>query len=148
MKCMGVAGLLLLGVTFGCSGTVPDNLGVRDGRLSACPDSPNCVSSQAQPEDEKHFIEPLTYTGPKADAMKRLFGVLNTQERVKIVQKSGDYFHVEFKTALMRFVDDVEFYFPDEPVIHVRSASRLGTSDLGVNRKRVELLRSLFNGKP
>ena len=64
--------------------------------------------------------------------------------RTRILTKEEDYIRVEYTSRLFRFVDDVEFYFPEEPVIHVRSASRLGYSDLGANRRRVERIRELF----
>jgi uncharacterized protein (DUF1499 family) len=128
-----------------CAGKRPINLGVRSGHLLECPGTPNCVSSQAT--DEDHYIASFTYSGDKKDAFLRLKKIIESEERTKIITENENYLHAEFTTAIMRFVDDVEFYFPDEPLIHVRSASRVGYSDLGVNRKRVEHLRELFSGK-
>ena len=126
-----------------CAGKRPANLGFRSGHLADCPETPNCVSSQAT--DKDHFIEPFSYTGDKKEAFQRLKKIIESEERTRIITESENYLHVEFTTAIMRFVDDVEFYFPDEPLIHVRSASRVGYSDLGVNRRRVEHLRELFS---
>jgi uncharacterized protein (DUF1499 family) len=111
-------------------------------RLTDCPSKPNCVSSQAA--DEDHAVAPLRYQGEKVAAFKRLKKIVESSERSTIVAESENYLHIECKSAIMGFVDDVEFYSPKEKVIHVRSASRLGYFDLGVNRKRVEQIRKLF----
>lgn len=122
------------------AGKRPTNLGVQDGRLRACPGTPNCVCSYDS--DAGHAIAPLSYTSTPAEAMAKLKAVVNAMERTTIVTESADYLYAEFKTKLMGFVDDVEFYCdPAAKVIHVRSASRLGKSDLGVNRQRVEAIR-------
>ena len=128
------------------SGTRPDNLGVKDGKLAACPNSPNCVSSQSPNADETHFIQPLKYTSASEKALADLKKVIESEDRTKIINESPDYLYAEFKSALMGYVDDVEFYLDSSSnTIHVRSASRLGQSDLGVNRKRIETIRSKFN---
>lgn len=139
--------LIMLGSFFlaGCAGRPPANLGVTDGRLAPCPDRPNCVSSQAA--DPARYVEPLTYEGSREAARQRLKQVITGMPRAVITEESPDYIRAEFTSAIMRFVDDVEFYFPPEPVIQVRSASRLGYSDLGVNRKRVETIRKRFYGR-
>jgi uncharacterized protein (DUF1499 family) len=121
---------------FNFSGKRPTNLGVKNGKLAPCPGSPNCVNSQSQ--DPKSKIEPLP-TVAIADLRK----VLESMERTTIVEQTENYLYAEFKSKLMGYVDDVEFYLdPNEKVMHVRSASRLGQSDLGVNRKRVEEIRA------
>ncbi|MGB3761016.1 MAG: DUF1499 domain-containing protein [Rivularia sp. (in: cyanobacteria)] len=128
------------------SGTKPDNLGVNNGKLAACPNSPNCVSSQSPSSDETHFIQPLKYTSTTDKALTDLKNVIESEDRTKIIKESSDYLYAEFKSALMGFVDDVEFYLDSSTnTIHVRSASRLGQSDLGVNRKRIETIRTKFN---
>lgn len=129
---------------FSFSGKRPDNLGVKAGKLAACPNTPNCVSSQAPAGDTEHQISPLTYQSSPSDAMAKLKSVIAGIERTQIITETSDYLYVEFTTALMGFVDDVEFYFdPSTPgQIQVRSASRLGQSDLGVNRKRIEEIRA------
>lgn len=128
------------------SGTKPDNLGVNSGKLAACPNSPNCVSSQSPTSDETHFIQPLKYSSTKEKALADLKNVIESEDRTTIINETSDYLYAEFKSALMGFVDDVEFYLDSNTnTIHVRSASRLGQSDLGVNRKRVETIRTKFN---
>ncbi|AFZ23846.1 hypothetical protein Cylst_1563 [Cylindrospermum stagnale PCC 7417] len=125
------------------AGQRPSNLGVRDGRLAPCPNSPNCVSSQSS--DPTHQIAPLTFTTTPEKAIAFLERIIQSLPRTKIITESEDYIYAEFKSALMGFVDDVEFYLdPKTKVIQVRSASRLGESDLGVNRQRIETIRAKF----
>lgn len=127
--------LLTLGMA-GCAGQPPDNLGVRDGRLAPCPESPNCVSSQET--DEVHGMEPLAIPLPPERAQELLLEVLQEMPRSKIVTTEPGYVRAEFRSRIFRFVDDVEFYFDKEAgLLHYRSASRLGRSDLGVNRDRM-----------
>ncbi|GAP63413.1 hypothetical protein ARMA_1836 [Ardenticatena maritima] len=119
--------------------------GVRNGQLAPCPETPNCVSSQADPSDRLHFIEPIRYEGDQQAAHERLLRVIQSMPRVTIIENRPDYIYAEFRTQWMRFVDDVEFYFDDDAkVIHVRSASRVGRGDMGVNRTRVETIRRAF----
>jgi uncharacterized protein (DUF1499 family) len=126
-------------------GQRPNTLGVKEGKLASCPKSPNCVVSQGQ-EDAEHAIAPLQYEGDRTTAMARLVDIIGGMPRTKIIQQTEDYLYAEFTSQWMGFVDDVEFYLPDNPgIIHVRSASRLGESDLGVNRQRIESVRSQFN---
>jgi uncharacterized protein (DUF1499 family) len=124
-------------------GTRPSHLGVNNGQLAACPNTPNCVSSQASASDQEHSIAPIAFEGEGKGAIAKLKTIIENSERTKIIQADDNYLYAEFASQLMGFVDDVEFYADDSAkVIHVRSASRLGQSDLGVNRKRVEALRS------
>jgi uncharacterized protein (DUF1499 family) len=126
---------------FSFSGTRPTNIGVIDGKLLACPNSPNCVSSQST--DAEHKIAPLTYTGDPAKALADLKAVIINTPRTKIITAEGNYLYAEFTSALMGYVDDVEFYLnADKGVIELRSASRLGQSDLGANRDRIEAIRA------
>jgi uncharacterized protein (DUF1499 family) len=138
-------GLVTLVLLTGCAGSVPD-LGINNGELAPCPKTPNCVNSQA--DGEKHYIQPIRYTGTQEDARARLLQILGSQRRAEILTAQENYIRAEFTSALFRFVDDVEFYFPKEAsggtVIHIRSASRIGYSDLGANRKRIERIRSEF----
>ena len=114
--------------------------------LSACPSSPNCVSTQAI--DEEHAITPFRYAKARAEAKEFLKAVMATLPRTKLVVEDDSYLHYEFTTLLLRFVDDVEFLFDETTkTIHFRSASRTGYSDLGVNRKRMEQVRALVSGK-
>ncbi|MHC5210744.1 MAG: DUF1499 domain-containing protein [Planctomycetota bacterium] len=110
-------------------------------RLLPCPDRPNCVSSQAQ--DPRRRVEPLRYSGPADAALARLLSLLEAWPRTRIVSSEGGRVHAEVRTALLRFTDDVDFLLDESTgVIHVRSASRLGWSDMGTNRRRVEALRA------
>ena len=121
---------------FNFSGTRPNNLGVKDGKLAPCPGSPNCVSSQsADPQFNIDPLPPITIADLKT--------IVANMERTTIIEETDNYLYAEFKSKLMGYVDDVEFYLDsDANVIQVRSASRLGKSDLGVNRKRIEEIRS------
>lgn len=125
------------------AGKRPSNLGIRNGRFVPCPGTPNCVSSQSQ--DAQHKIEPLTYRSTPTVAIANLKKVVQRMPRTRVIQSTSDYLYAEFKSAIMGFVDDVEFYLDKQAkLIHVRSASRLGQSDLGVNRNRVEAIRTEF----
>jgi uncharacterized protein (DUF1499 family) len=115
-------------------------------QLAQCPSSPNCVSTQAT--DEGHAIAPLRYRKSRAEAKEALKDIVRTMSRTKLVEEDESYLHYEFTSLLLRFVDDVEFLFDDETkTIHFRSASRTGYGDLGVNRKRMEEIRSLISDK-
>lgn len=115
-------------------------LGVNQGHLASCPASPNCVVSQDG--DSKHAIKPIEYHVDRDTARKTLAKVLTVVPRTSTIEESDDYIYATSKSRIFGFVDDVEFYFPkDENVIHVRSASRVGDSDLGVNRRRIEQIR-------
>jgi len=93
-------------------------------------------------EEQTHYIEPFNYPSGKRHALQTLQRVLADLDPATIIVQSDDYLHVEFKSRYLGFVDDVEFYLPNnEPLIHIRSASRMGYSDLGVNRKRMNSLR-------
>jgi len=121
----------------------PHNLGLKNNMLAPCPSSPNCVLSQAS--DPKHQIHPIHYTSSVEIAKERLNQVILSMVDTRIITQNKVYWHVEFTTRWLRFIDDVEFYFPEsEALIHLRSASRSGYWDLGVNRKRVEEIRSRF----
>lgn len=127
----------------GCAVGRHSNLGVRDGRLTPCPDRPNCVSSQSI--DAAHYVAPLMYSETAADAFTVLKKIIERMDRTMIVEETATYLHIEVASALFGFVDDVEFFVDDtEKKIHVRSASRLGYSDLGVNRRRVERIRQAW----
>ena len=136
--------LLLVTVTnlsiLGCSGVPPRHLGLKEGRLIPCPSTPNCVSSQST--DPRHAVAPLPLRSAGYDAVLQLKKIVIEMPRTRIVEEQGLYLRAEFRSALFRFVDDVEF-FPDETagIIHVRSASRVGRSDFGVNRERIEEIR-------
>jgi uncharacterized protein (DUF1499 family) len=140
--------IILLSFVFmtGCSGTIP-KLGVMSDQLTPCPSKPNCVSSQAT--DKDHYIHPINFTGTPQDAQDKLLQILSALERTKVIVVQDNYIHVEFTSKIFKFVDDVEFYFPptntEQIIINVRSASRIGYSDLGANQQRIEQIRIQFN---
>jgi uncharacterized protein (DUF1499 family) len=119
-----------------------------DARLAPCPDKPNCVSSQAAESDKQHHIDALTYSGEPAQARERLERAIAGMKRARVVMRQANYWRVEFTSALWGFVDDVEFLFDDNAKrIDIRSASRVGKSDFGVNRRRMEEIRRRFSGQ-
>lgn len=117
----------------------PANLGVTDGRLARCKRTPNCVSSQADASDREHYIAPIAYTG----SMERLRKAIEELPLATIIVAKGNYLYAEFRTPILRFIDDVEFLL-EKDFLQVRSASRLGRRDFRANRNRVEQLRSLI----
>lgn len=117
----------------------PTNLGAKDGRLAPCRRSPNCVSSQADPHDREHYIAPIAFSG----GMEAVREAIAALPLATVVKAEGNYLYAEFRTPLLRFVDDVEFLKIGD-LVHVRSASRLGRRDFKANRKRVERLRALI----
>ena len=122
------------------TGTPPTDIGIHNSHLIDCPASPNCVSSSAS--DDEHYIAPIEYTAAPDSVRDKLVAVLENQPRTEIVEQTDDYIRVQFTSRLMGFVDDAEFHFiPDEKIITMRSAARLGESDLGVNRRRLEQFR-------
>jgi uncharacterized protein (DUF1499 family) len=132
-------------ITGGNSGI---GLRIVDGRLAPCPMKPNCVSSQAEASDKQHYIEPLIYTGEPAQARERLEGAIAGMKRAQMVVRAANYWRAEFRSALWRFVDDVEFLLDDNVrQIDIRSAARVGYSDFGVNRRRLEEIRRRFLGQ-
>ena len=137
-----IPGVLLAAILSLMSTTLP--AGEITHLLAPCPASPNCVSSKAT--DTEHFTEPLQFTGDASMAWSRLIAALGTESRLSIVEDTGSYLHAEARSLVFRFVDDVEFVLdPEAGVIQVRSASRTGYSDFGVNRRRVERIRNLFS---
>jgi len=121
----------------------PNNIGLKNDLLAPCPSSPNCVLSQAS--DAKHKIKPIYYAASVEAAKGILNKVIQSMDGTRIITQEKVYWHVEFTTRWLSFIDDVEFYFVDtEALIHLRSASRSGFWDLGVNRKRAEEIRSRF----
>ena len=124
-----------------CSGQRPDNLGVDNGRLAPCPASPNCVCSEAC--DQQHLAPPFRLKLPAAEAWEAVKQMVQQLPRTRIITQTDAYLHAECSSAVFGFVDDLELYLrPTDNIIAVRSASRLGYSDFGVNRKRVENLRA------
>lgn len=128
---------------FSCSGQRPTNLGITDNKLAACPSSPNCVSSDAN--DEPHKVLAIKFNVLANDAWEITKQTVVKLPRTQIVSETPDYLHAECTSAVFGFVDDLELQLrPAEGIIAIRSASRLGHSDLGVNRDRIETLRVLL----
>lgn len=120
----------------------PGNLGVTDGRLAPCRRTPNCVSSQADPGDAVHYIAPIPFRGDAAAAIAAVRNAVESMQRATVIREAPGYLYAEYRSRLIRFVDDVEFAFDGKAgVLHVRSSSRIGRRDFGVNRARVESLR-------
>lgn len=128
-------------------GTPPNDLGVNDGKLKPPSNTPNSVSSQASlypdhPQRTYADIAPLPMKGNASATLDRIAGIIEAMDGAKIIEREPGYLYAQFTTRLMKYVDDAEFWFdPDTEVIQVRSASRLGKSDLGVNRERIEFIR-------
>ena len=136
--------LIFLLLISGCSSDRYGNLGIKNGELRACPDTSNCVSSQSIKKSD--YIAPIHSPKNVSGIKNILLETINAMKRTRIVSHDKNYVHVEFTSALFRFVDDVEFLIDEKNrTIHVRSASRVGYSDLGVNRKRVEKIRKTFS---
>ncbi|MDU0354268.1 DUF1499 domain-containing protein [Paraglaciecola aquimarina] len=139
--------LVLLGFVLlsGCTSVSPE-LGVKNGQLTPCPEKPNCVSSLT--EDKSQYVEPMLHDGQPRQIKSDILQVLAELDNSQTTVSKDNYIRAEFTSTVFRFVDDVEFYFPETTSngtqIHLRSASRVGHSDFGVNRKRIELIRSKF----
>ena len=129
-------------------GTAPENLGLRDGKLKAPSNSPNSVSSQAalwpgHPQAETARIAPLPVAGDAAATMARIQAIVKATPGATVIKAESGYLHATFSTRLLKYTDDVEFWFDAaHGVVQVRSASRLGRGDFGVNRARVESIRA------
>lgn len=146
MTHVNISGIALLFIlttsllTSGCSSN-PASGGVSEGTLTACPSSPNCVGSEGN--DEDHSFDRLKYQGTPEQAKEKLMSVLNAYPNTKIVLNKENYIQAEFTTSIMRYVDDGEFLI-DEEGIQVRSASRIGYSDMGKNRSRMEEIKAAY----
>jgi len=123
----------------------PDNLGVKTGQLSQCPTTANCISSQAP--DSEHHIDAIAYESENhPDPISEIEAIVKSLDRSEIIAATNNYLRAEITSRWFGFVDDVEFYLNDDSgIIEVRSAARLGESDLGVNRARMETIRAKFS---
>ena len=142
---LGLSLMVLVGLSGCASGSSPaqSTFDPQNRQFAPCPDSPNCVSTAAT--DEEHAIEPYPFSGTAADAKAKMISVINELPRTKIVGETDNTLHVEFRSRVFRFVDDVEFFFDEaDSLVQYRSASRTGYSDMGVNRKRMEEIRTSF----
>lgn len=112
--------------------------------ITPCPKTPNCVSSVDT--DRAHFVQPLRFESSVKDAQHRLLNILSELKRYRVVKFEECFIQVEFTSSVFGFVDDVAFFFDDrKKIIHVKSASRVGIYDLGVNRRRIENIRKRFD---
>ena len=134
MKIGSISGLMTMFIMGSVSGAGMEGLGATEDRLAPCPDSPNCVSTQS--ESKRHVMAPLSYLQTRE---AKILSILRAMKRTEVVKVTEFYLHAEFRTALWRFVDDVEFLFDDAArVVHFRSASRAGYYDFGLNRRRMK----------
>jgi len=143
-------GILASRLTVAMFSPRPENVGQKDGRLTSCPNSPNCVASiaeaTAKPEQQ---VAPLSYQDDMETAHTNLLAILEGMPQTIIITVSPTYIHAETRSWLFGFVDDTEFSFdPNENLIHVRAASRLGYYDGDVNRVRIETIRQAFSAVP
>ncbi|MBN1104475.1 MAG: DUF1499 domain-containing protein [Deltaproteobacteria bacterium] len=131
---------------FGCATSALERKDAAPRELPPCPDSPNCVSTRSK--DPDRAMPPLPYMGTQQESMERLLQVLRRAKGSTLVLRNPTYLRAEFRSALFRFVDDVEFLFDDkERQIHFRSASRAGYYDLGVNRRRMKEISKDYRGE-
>lgn len=123
-------------------------LGLSGGELTPCPDSPNCVSTQAPPSDEVHYVPPIPYEGSRVNVKSTIVSWIEEREDAEIVTEREDYVHAVFSSQVFGFNDDLELYFPPAgDVVQLRSASRVGQGDMGVNRARYQAVRAAIAGE-
>lgn len=138
--------LLLIMFMFIKNNKKPNKIGVTNGKLAPMPNKPNAVSSQTEIMDKR--VEPLKFIGDLENSRKSIIDIINTFKNIKVIRSEDTYIYAVFSTEKMKYKDDVEFYFDeDKKLIHFRSASRVGYSDMGVNRKRYEDIKKLYEAK-
>ena len=143
-----VSGLVLLAlILLGQWSQKPPPLGLVNGQLNSCPESPNCVCSETWPgKSNQHEIQPFSLSGVSQERAWPILREAIVKSGGKITTSSGQYLHATFTSAIFRFVDDVEARLDvEQEIIHLRSASRVGRSDLGANRKRIEAIRDAYH---
>ena len=119
-----------------------------EGILAEPPNSPNCVSTQADPGDDTHRVEPIAREISVEEVAARVEGFVAIQPRMRIIERAPTYLRLTERSELFRFVDDIDLFFsPDQEVIHFRSASRVGYGDMGVNRERYRRFQELFRAE-
>jgi len=124
-----------------CAGV--ENIGMMEGKLAPCPDSPNCVSTQS--EEKGHAMKPLPFLQTREASREKILSILKDMKRTEIVKLTESYIHVECRTALLHFTDDVAFFLDDTTrVVHFRSASRVGYYDFGLNRRRMKRISEKY----
>ena len=155
---IALAALVVLAVLAGqlglLQGRPPTSLGLRDGRLKPPAKTPNSVTSQAalypdHPMREQAQIAPLALSGDGPSTLAGIRRIVEAMPGARVVRSEPDYLYAQFTTRLMKFVDDTEFWFdPASSVVQVRSASRVGNGDRGLNRTRVEAIRAQLAATP
>jgi len=149
-----VVGTIAAGQSGLLQGTTPTDLGVHQGKLKGLSATNNSVSSQAglypdHPQRQYSTIDPLALRGDGPSTIAKIKAIVEGMEGAKLITSTPDYLYAQYTTPLMKFVDDVEFWFdPVANVIQVRSASRIGKGDRGLNRKRVEAVRAALAARP
>lgn len=141
--------VLSVSISIACSGLIMVNTTVdantAAARFAPCSSAPHCVSSQAPENDTRHYIVPFTFESAPVDAIAALKKVVGAMPRARLVTETAGYLHYEFTSRLFGFVDDVEFHVDEaRRLVDVRSSSRIGYWDGGVNRRRVEEIRAVF----
>ena len=136
--------VIMMSITlFSCAGQTPKDIGVFNNKFSPCPESPNCVSSDAN--DKDHFIQVFKLNQSLENNWKNIFDMVSSLSRTKIISFNEQYIHAECSSAIFGFVDDLQLHLrKKDEIVAVKSASRLGYSDFGVNRRRVTDLRELL----
>lgn len=138
--------ILLILFMFIKNNRIPNNIGVINGKLAPMPNKPNAVSSQTEIMDKR--VEPLKFIGDLENSKKLVIDIINTFKNIEIIKNEENYIYAIFSTEKMKYKDDVEFYFDDDKkLIHFKSASRVGYSDMGVNRKRYEDIKKVYESK-
>lgn len=147
---LGIIFLVILGVLGGLfygNRKTPENLGIVNGELAALPSTPNAVSSQTRDQDRR--VSPLIFKKDLDLTKATLLEALRAYGGIEVITESDRYIHAVAKTKILRFKDDLEFYFDVAlGTVHFRSASRVGHSDMGMNRKRYEHITRLYNDMP
>lgn len=135
-----ILSVVIIGILWARTASRPE-LGIYNDKLLPLPNTPNCVATQSGTSTQ--LMEPISYATNRETAHKKLLQIINQMPRTTLVQNEPEYIYVVFRSAFFGFPDDVEFQFADNK-IHFRAAARLGRSDLGVNRKRMENIKQLF----
>lgn len=135
--------ILVIIFIISCSNVIPKNIGIKNGKLAEMPRSPNAVSSQTN-ITEKH-VDPFKFNGNLQNTKKIIIKIIKETSNAKIITQNQNYIHVVYTTKIMKFKDDVEFYFDNKAkLVHFRSASRVGYSDMGLNRKRYNQIKNKY----
>ena len=123
----------------GCASNLPKHIGLNQHQLPLCPSSPNCVSSYDM--DEEHYIKPILFSSSQKNITHQLINIFSEHSNIELISLSNNYIHAQYSSNMMGFIDDIELLILDQK-IHIRSASRLGYSDFGANRKHIEMIRT------